>query len=159
MPNSLQPLQPLSGPVNTLPGMTPEVYEATRRRQVMADALVADARNPSDASGSMLGAIGQGLKGYAGASMQQQNAATLAGYGQSSPAAVSALQPAQPVTIRSLADGFGSFFGRASSFLNGGSSSAQPGLLTPDPDNRAAAGVTSTPEIGADRRWRDDDDA
>lgn len=159
MPNSLQPLPTLgNGSANQISGLTPDAYEAARRRQVMADALVADAKSPTGAGGSLFGAIGQGLKGYAGASMQQQNAAALAPYASVSPQAVNSLQPSQPFTLPNPAAAIGTFFNGIGSVFGGDSPSAsQPGFLTPDPDNRAAASVSSTPVIGAGLPWDDRD--
>ena len=156
MPNSLQPLAALgSGPVNQTPGMSPQQLEAVRQRQVMADALVADAKSPTGGGGSLFGAIGQGLKGYAGASMQQQNAADLARYAQSSPLAAGAFgggQSAPGGAFSGLFSGLGSIFGGGS-----GPSASQPGFLTPDPDNRAGASLSTTPVVGTGLPWDDRD--
>lgn len=147
MANSLQPLQPIGGaPLNSTfgqtMGMTPAAYADLRRRQTIADALTADAKGSTSAD-SMFGAIGQGLKGYVGASMQQQNTADLASLAQSSPLAAQSLgygQPAQP-------SGLGTIFGRLGTAFGFGGDTDSGTAAPPNP--RADVSTTSWPQ----REW------
>lgn len=147
----LRPLAPLGG--GSAPGLTADSYQALRQRQALADNLAKGAMTNTGAGGSALSAVSQGVMGLASALMRGQNQADIGTFAQASPMAAVSLQAGQPQSF-DLSASLGRVFGRLGF---GGEQSAQPGFLTPDPDNRAGASLSSTPTVGTG--WERDDDA
>lgn len=151
MVDFLRPLAPLGG--SSAPGLTADSYQALRQRQALADGLAKGAMTNTGAGGSALSAVSQGMMGLASALMRGQNRADIGTFAQSSPMAAASLQAGQPQPFDPGAS-LGRLFGRLGF---GDSQPAQPGFLTPDPNNRAGASLSTTPTIGVG--WEGDDDA